>query len=290
MKNNLLILLSILIFLNACKIADISQPGNLHAENSEQIANEKLDEVLEAQGFEVFKEKNLYQARVTDDWKGFVGKIAKLWPDANTQFQFRFNFNTFDGNADVLSGEKKGDLMGVQGWQYYEKSNGSEDAFEAEAKTREFGIVVLHYLIELPYRLRNAPFKRYYGKQELRGKPYDLVFVSWGSEAASADYDQYIVWINQESHLVDYIVYTLRDNTNPLTRHKYGSMAYLDYREIEGFKVATRMPVLIDDGIITTDDLTDYFHQFTIEDFEFGGFEEAELYPLPALEKKLDSK
>lgn len=290
MKNNPLILLSALLVLNACKIADISQPTELHPQKSEQIANEILDQVLEAQGFDVLKENNLYQARVTDDWKGFLGKMAKLWPDPNTQFQFRYNFNTFDGNAELLSGEKKGDLIGVQGWQYYEKPAGSGEVAKAEARTMEFGIVVLHYFIELPYRLRNAPMKRYYGERELKGQKYDLVFVSWGSEEASEEFDQYILWINQESHLLDYCIYTLRDNGNPLTRHKYGSIAYLDYWEVDGFKVATKMPVLLDDGVIRTDDLENYFHQFSIEDFSFGGFEESELYPLPGLEKKMDMK
>ena len=168
MRKNLLILISATLLLTACKIADISQPSELHPQTSAQIAEEKLAKVLEAQGFEVLEEKKLYQARVTDDWKGFLGKMARLWPDPYTQFQFRFNFNTFDGNADVLSGEKQGDLIGVQNWQYYEKTAGSGQAEKAEAKTHEFGIVVLHYFIELPYRLYHAPLKRYYGEQEVR--------------------------------------------------------------------------------------------------------------------------
>ena len=208
MKHSLPILFFSLFLLNACKIADISQPTDLHPQKSEQIAQEKLAKVLIAQGFDVLEEKNLYQARVTDDWKGFLGKIAKLWPDPNTLYLFRYNFNTFDGNADVLSGEKEGDLIGVQGWQYYEKAQGTEEVNKAEAETREFGIVVLHYFIELPYRLYHAPLKRYYGEEEVRGQKYDCVFVSWGSEEPSEDYDQYILWINQESHLVDYCVYT----------------------------------------------------------------------------------
>ena len=290
MRKKLLILCCAMVFLSACRIADISQPSELHPQKSAQIAEEKLEKVLEAQGFQVLKEKQLYQARVTDDWKGLLGKMAKLWPDPNTQFQFRFNFNTFDGNADVLSGEKQGDLIGVQSWQYYEKAGGTDRLEKAEAKTHEFGIVVLHYFIELPYRLYHAPLKRFYGEEEVRGQKYDRVFVSWGSEAASEEYDQYILWINQKSHLVDYCVYTLRDNGNPLTRHKYGSIAFLDYQDVEGFKVARKMPVLLDDGVIKADNLEDYFHQFSVESFEFGGFEERELYPLPGLEKKIDSK
>ncbi len=287
------LILSLLI-LSSCKIADISQSSQLSAQASEAKAMALLEESVSAQGFGVMQQKNVYEFTATDHWPGMMGNMVKLWPEQETKLRFRHNFNTFDGSGLFLSGERAGDLIGVQSWTFYEQKKGSDQLINADTGTEdnslEFGMVVFHYFLELPYRLQNAPIKRYYGERSLRGQKYDLVFASWGSESPNPEHDQYILWINKSTKLVDYSVYTLRDNNNPITRQKYGSIAYLDYRDVEGFKVPFKMPVLIDDGVITAKSLDKYFHQFTLESFAFGGFEEAELYPLESIARMMDEK
>lgn len=295
MKSIRLIFLAVLsLAISSCKIADISEASNLPPVESEQIAKAKLQETISAQGFTVLEEKNVYQFRATDHWPGLMGGIAKIWPNKTTNFIFKHNFNTFDGNALLLDGKKEGTLIGLQSWVYYEKDgpNAPVEILDTGEKFNklEFGLVVFHYFLELPYRLYHAPIHRYYGQREWKGQTYDLIFASWGSEAANPTYDQYILWINTTTKLVDYCVYTLRDNSNPLTRHKYGSIAYLDYRNIEGFQVPFKMPVLLDDGVVKKSSLKKYFHQFSLTDFSFGGFEEGELYPLANLPAMGDSK
>ncbi|MCG8330351.1 MAG: hypothetical protein MI974_21815 [Chitinophagales bacterium] len=294
MKKIIWMLTCVAIGLSGCGIADISQSYTLPLNQSKQIAAQKIEEVIQAQGFDIMQHHNLYSLEVTDHWRGFLGKIAKLWPEPKTTFSFKYNFNTFDGSATFLTGKKEGNIIGVQSWEFYEKDKGGEDFVNKDTGDKhnpmEFGIVVLHYFIELPYRLRNAPIKRYYGQKMHNGNQYDLVFASWKSEAPNKEYDQYILWINMETKLVDYCIYTLRSNTNPFTRHKYGSIAYMDYKDIDGFKLATQMPIMLDDGVVTAASLDEYFHRFSIHDFSFGDFEESVLYPLPGLEKKMDYK
>jgi hypothetical protein len=111
-------------------------------------------------------------------------------------------------------------------------------------------MVIYHYFIELPYRLRQAPILRYYGQREWKNVTYDLVFASWGEEAAHAEHDQYILYINPATKLVDYSIYTIRDNTSPFTRQKYGSIAFQEYKNIDGFQLPTKLPVLLDDGVV----------------------------------------
>ncbi|MEO1447903.1 MAG: hypothetical protein AAFV07_00150 [Bacteroidota bacterium] len=280
--------------LAGCSIADISQSSSVESDQSEQIATRLLDEVIQTQGFSVLAAQNLYTFEVTDHWPGFMGKLARLWPEPETDLLVQYNFNTFDGRACFRSGSREGDVIGVQSWAYYEQVAGdslarNRDTGE-EANSLEFGLVVLHYFLELPYRLRRAPIRRYYGERTLRGQTYDLVFATWKQEAPTPDFDQYILWINRETHLVDYCLYTLRDNKNPLTRQKYGSIAYLDYVDAGGFLRPSRMPVMLDDGIIKAKSLEDYFHQFTLHSFSYGGFDEATLYPLENLPKQIDTK
>ncbi|NRB46324.1 MAG: hypothetical protein HRU41_01535 [Saprospiraceae bacterium] len=286
--------LGLLLVASSCKMADLSEHSNLPIPESERIAMTKLQEVIEAQGFEVLQQKNLYQFKATDHWPGWIGGLAKIWPDKTTNFLFRHNFNTFDGSALFLDGKKEGDLIGLQSWVYYEKVKDSPNIQNADTGDKfnklEFGLVVFHYFLELPYRLYHAPIKRYYGQRKWKGQTYDLIFATWSSETANSNFDQYVLWINTDTHLVDYCIYTLRDNNSALTRHKYGSIAYQDYRAIEGFQVPFKMPILLDDGVVKKKSLDKYFHQFTIKEFTFGGFEEEELYPLPGIPKKIDSK
>ncbi len=288
------IVLLIPIFFTSCRIADISQSTTLSPSDSERIAQEKIEETILVQGFASLQKQNVYSFTATDYWPGLLGGIAKIWPDKKTKFLFQHNFNTFDGRALFLDGKKEGDEIGVQSWIYYEKAKekGEIENLDTGSKQNklEFGMVVFHYFLELPFRLKSAPVKRYYGEASLRGNTYDLVFASWGSEAPNKDHDQYILWINRESKLVDYCVYTLRDNTNPLTRHKYGSIAFQEYKNENGFQVPTVMPIFLDDGVIKRKTLDKYFHRFNIHEFSLGGFEEARLYPLPDLEKQLDYK
>lgn len=282
------------IFLSGCKIADISlrTNNNLTDKESELKATSLLQKAVQAQNFDILDSSNTYSFTANDHWPGLLGKMTKLWPDQNTNIKFNYNFNTFDGQAVFLDGEKEGDLIGLQSWNFYEKKRDQPSILQKpndDHKSHVFGLAVFHYFIELPYRLSNAPYKRYYGEATIREQEYDLVFVSWIDEKPHPEYDQYILYINLKTGLVDFCVYTLRDNKNPLTRNKYGSIAYVNYQDFDGYRVATEMPIMIDDGVLYTP-LEEYFHKISIKDFSLGSFEESILYPIPGIEKQIDSK
>lgn len=296
MKTNFiksLIYLTVPSILTGCALADLSMHSSIPLDKSEQTAKDLLQQVVSAQGFEVLQEANTYEFNATDDWPGFIGKMTKIWPEQKSKIHFRHNFNTFDGSAEFLDGRRKGDKIGLQTWHYYEISSGDSKLKEIdrnEKNTYDFGLVVFHYFLELPYRLQSAPIKRYYGKAEKNNVTYDLVFTSWGSESANEEHDQYLLYINPNTHLVDYCVYTLRDPKRLLTKHKYGSIAFEDYTNIDGFMVPFSMPVMLDNGVITSENTSKYFHRFSIDEFILSGFSEQELYPIEGLAKKIDSK
>ncbi len=295
MKNFIFHVIFILsIFLSGCKIADISIETNskLTDQESELKATKLLQKVIRLQNFNKLDSSITYSFTANDHWPGLLGKMTKLWPDQSTNFQFNYNFNTFDGQAHFLDGEKEGDLIGLQSWNFYERKRDEPSITKKPNDNHQshvFGLAVFHYFVELPYRLSNAPYKRYYGEAAIRDQKYDLVFVSWIDENPHPEYDQYIVYINRKTGLLDYCIYTLRDNKNPLTRNKYGSIAYVNYQDFDGFRVATDMPIMIDDGVLHTP-LENYFHKISIKDFSLGSFEESILYPIPGIEKQIDSK
>ncbi len=286
----LVILLSLVA---SCRIADISENHtHLSPDSSALIAQLMLDQVIAKQGFDSLKKANTYEFTAHDHWPGFIGKIAGLWPDQHTTFKFHMNFNTFDAQAIFLTGAQEGTLIGLQSWQYYEQPAENDSIVQVLNDERSqfvFGLAVFHYFLELPYRLRNAPFHRYYGEQEINATMYDRVFVSWKGEAPHPDFDQYILYINKSTRLVDYCIYTLRDNKNPFTRNKYGSIALLNYQNYGGFWAPTEMPIMLDDGVLKHP-TEDYFHKISISDLQLGSFPEEKLYPLEGIAKMIDAK
>lgn len=284
----------LLLSLTSCRMADLSQQSDLAPAASEEKARELLDLAVEAQGFSALEAQPLYQYTATDHWPGFMGNMTKLWPQQETRFEFKYHFNTFDGHLTFLDGAKEGEIVGLQTWHYYEQPTGDAQAQKTKPGNKEdkfiFGLSAFQYFNELAYRLKKANVVRYYGKQEVRGVMYDLVFASWWSEEPNDEHDQYVLYLNPTTHLVDYTTYTLRNNNNPITRKFYGSIAFTDYTDVGGFKAAKKHTVYLNDDGLTTEDREDYFHRITVETFDLGGFEEAELYPLPGIAKQIDTK
>lgn len=272
----------------------MSQESPLKPEESKEIALEQLNKTIEKQGFDVLKEKNTYTVTATNHWQGLLGKIAKPWPEACAKLKFQYNFNTFDGRAAFLNGKKEGSIIGIQSGVYYEQIN--PDAKLEQIKRlnkkqhkQKLGLEVFHYFIELPLRLKNAPILRYYGEKTHQGKNYELVFASWESEAANKKYDQFVLWINRETNLLEYVYFTVRENKGLLKRTHYSSMSYRNYENQDGFLVPQKIAVFIDDKVLTKAP-DEYLHQYDVHEFKMKSFEEKLLYPLPGLEKKIDSK
>ncbi len=283
------------IFLSGCKMADLSMTTQGPTPQSEAMARNKIQETIDRQGFRRMAHHQVYQYTVRDHWRGVLARMARLWPEVDAHLHFKQNFNTFDSRMTFLNGDRSGDEIGLQSWQLYEKKRDWTSVRELDSKNKSnnyvFALATFHYFIEMPFRLSNAELLRYYGIERLNGNTYDLVFASWHSEKPSPDFDQYILWINADTKLVDYVVYTLRDNKNPLTRGMYGSVAFQDYRNVDGFLVPFSMTVMLnDDAVNGKKSLDQYFHKMTLDSFAFAGFEEKELYPFPHLEKTIDTK
>lgn len=294
MNNYRFVILLFITGLSACQIVDISQKSPLESNASEMKAKQLLAAVVKTQGFEVLEKQPLYQYTASDHWPGMMGKMTKLWPEQLSKLHFQYHFNTFDGKVTFLDGKEKGKIVGLQSWQYYTShtSDASIIKLEKEKGSQKyiFGLTAFQYFNELAYRLQHVPILRYYGSRTLRGKKYDLVFASWQSEMANKDFDQYIVWINTETKLIDYCIYTVRENKGAMAQQFYGSIAFQNYQEVGGLTFAKEQMVFMNDKVLTINDFDDYFHKITIDSFTVGSFKEGELYPYPDLSKKYDAK
>ena len=69
----------------------------------------------------------------------------------------------------------------------------------------------ISHLIEFPFKMSSADVLEYLGKKEWNGNTYDLVFATWNSLDPSLHINQYIMWINQQTGLIDRFDTTGRD-------------------------------------------------------------------------------
>jgi hypothetical protein len=219
-----------------------------------------------------------------------MGKMAKLWPQPISKMNIKYVPNTFDAQLTFLDGKTQGQVIGLQAWNYYEKPVNGKISFDVEDKPKHiFGMAAFQYFTELIGRLSNAELIRYMGETPFKGQAYHQVFVTWGSLKGNDKHDQYIIYINQQSNMVDYVSYTIRENylDMPGSGMFYGTMGFSDFRSIHGFQVPFTQTVFMNGP---KEDNEDYVHQLKLESFSFDGFEKAELYPDKSIQAVGDRK
>ncbi len=70
------------------------------------------------------------------------------------------------------------------------------------------------YFALLPFGLNDAAvIKEWLTKEEVKGKQYDVIKISFKQEGGGADFeDEFLYWIESEKHTVDYLAYSYHTN------------------------------------------------------------------------------
>lgn len=254
--------------------------GNQSYEKIE-FAKNILNEAIKQQGLDSLSKFSTYEVIGRDHWKGTMGEMGNPWGWNNDKMSMRFATGDFDGQVEVLEGDQKGFSAGIQSWTYYEKK---ENSVKSDVVTNDgitFTLAAFHYFFELGPRLAKAPMVRYAGEDIFNGQKVHKVFASWGNEVTK-EYDQYILWVGQESKLIEATSFTTRDSPKPAPLFMYGSLRFDDYRNIDGVMIPFVQTAQM---MNPKEDLEDYIHKLTIESFKWDNFDKAELRPL-----KMDNK
>jgi hypothetical protein len=262
---------------------------NPNSTELETKGREILKKAHIAHGVDNMLKHEVYQFDATDDWKGMMGSMGKLWPEKNTQMKFKYAVNTFDAQVKFMSGEQKGNSVGVQSWQLYEGEGENANFDIKENKRYSFGMAAFQYFTEVVNRMENASIVRYGGEKEFNGKQYDLVYVTCNDEKPSKDVDQYLLYIDKITHMLDYASFTLRDNylKIPGSSMLYGSIGFSDYRNIDGYLVPFVQTLFT---IKPKKNNNKYLHQLKLTSFDFDDFNRSELYPNKSIESIGDNK
>ena len=133
----------------------------------------------------------------------------------------------------------------------------------------------------------NAPIVYYAGEETFKDKSYQLVFVSWEKVEPHKEHDQYLLYINPESKMIEMAEYTVRENYLPASGFLHGSIIFDDFRTVEGISIPFKQSIFINSP---KEKEKKYIHQFKLDSFKFDQFDTKMLYPNKNLEKLGDEK
>ena len=277
--------LLLLPLLHSCKIADLRTSNITDDEiQKEQKALDLLDRAIQKQGFHILNNAEVYSIDIKDDWKG-VNRIASPFPKDNQEASFRLRPGSFDGQFEYKEDPKER-LYGVQSFQFYKSKKGQNPKFKKRGGL-VFGQTAIQYLFELPLRLKEAEILKYAGSTELNGQLYELVFATWGSLSPNKEFDQYLLYLNKETGILEYASFTIRKPHVPAPKNIYGSIHYTEFTTTEaGISFPGLAYIYVNDIKETRKAArTVYF-----KNLELNSFELERLYPDPEMTFLGDSK
>jgi len=231
-----------LLLLTAC-LADI-RPAAVEvsaAPDREEEGRALLAAAAEAHGgLDTWRATETIELVFRDDWHG-MARMFNPWPEASVRAHIVQKPTTFDSRATFLGGTADGLTWGIEDWQTYTVSAEGERIDVDDADIR-FMLPTTQYFVDLPFRLTEAELVRAVGEQTLQGETYDVVYATWGSIEKNADYDQYVVYIDPQTHLVEHVTYTVREMAPFVT----GTCHLSEHQQVGGLWLPGRMTVTAD--------------------------------------------
>lgn len=284
-SSSLCSLILILAMTTGC-IADI-RPDMLQSPELDQAPLEArgralLTQVADAHGEEAWSQVKTYTMEVHDRWQGMLVKRQSPWGEPEVDLTLNYLAGTFDGRAVMRSGQHEGETWGVQSWQTYVVDTQGTARF-AHDDDIAFIVPALHYLQEFVFRAGTAPIVLDAGEDKVGDTLYQRVFVTWHNLEPHMEADQYIMYINPDTHRVAKIQYTVRD----AMRFLQGTIHFDDFRLIEGVWVPFTQSVTLS---LQDDPVNDYLHLMTLRSMRFNEVDPSIFRVDPKLEAPGDRK
>ena len=289
-KNVLLLTMMAALGLSSCKTVDIRTEYALnHTAASEYTKGKQLlTTAYEKMGYDQLENVATYQTNALFKWKmpWTMMPMNALPGNKGKELEFRFATNTFDGKVKFLEGRKKGKTYGIQSWQTY-RINRDNRLDQIKGTKYNWGLATYHYVIEAPMRLLNAEIIRYAGEKSFDGKIYDLVYATWGKDEPHSEHDQWLVYINRQTGFIDLTELTINDFFLPMPKGLKGATVQYEREQTE---IGAYLPSFVTIQLGKPKKKKKYVYNFKLYNYQFDGFEESELYPIPGLEKVGDAK
>jgi hypothetical protein len=227
----------LLLVLTGCKLADI-RTDEMAEQTDEERGKTLLQQMASHHQSHLWDSINTYSLHITDEFYGFAGKIANPFPKNKGEFEMDVIPASFSSRGTFTDEKWKGTVWGIQSWKTF---GGNEDQVEFHKKndkTIEFWLPTYQYLLELPNRITEGSVIRYAGSKSFNNRNYELVFVSWKTDAPQKDIDQYLLWIDASGELA-FVQYTVRDQGKIIN----ATLEYASYHNVDGLLIPKEMNV-----------------------------------------------
>jgi hypothetical protein len=171
-----------------------------------------------------------WQVDLEDRWSDApLIKRRSPWPDGAKWLRFQFSPGTSDARVEFLDGPEEGMTWGLAGGRTYTQAPGAAPRW-GQAQHMASRLPTMQFLIEFPQRITEAPYISHAGQQQVDGRLTEVVFASWGSVAPHPDYDQFLIYVDAESHHIVAMQYTVRKSGRTLLGHRF----WRDLRDVDG--------------------------------------------------------
>lgn len=227
-----------------------------------------LQKMSISHGLKSYQNWETVRVKWSDEFAYLPSLVASPFPEQKYEGSLAFTPGSWDSRLDFSTGALSNVSWGIQSGQTYQRNSPDSELVFEQNKEIEFWLPTYQYFVELPNRISEADVILYAGTKEVDGKVCDGVYASWRSAEVQRDIDQYNLWINRETGLIELVEFTIRDYTN----FAVGSVRYLEYKNFDGLKLATYMPV-------KSPPLPGYLHEMRISGFEADGISLRELQP-----------
>ncbi len=188
-----------------------------------------LSESARVHGAERFRQIKTYDMQINDHWVGLLGSIGNPWPESSVDGTLSFRANSSDGRMTFSNPDFKGLVWGIQSMKPYTVQPKAAPEFEENADIH-FILPALQYLTEFIFRNHDEHIVSYAGPEEINGKLYERVFVTWNSLEPSDELDQYMAYIDPKTFRLEKLRYTIRE----FAGFAEGTIHYEDLHEIDG--------------------------------------------------------
>ena len=101
-------------------------------------------------------------------------------------------------------------------------------------------------------------------------------FCTWGTEKPHDEHDQYLLWINKKTGILDFAQFTIRESYMKPPGYKLlgGAIEYADYRSVDGVMIAHEQLIY---AMNIKKKQDKFLHRMLVSDFKFDGFNLEEL-------------
>ncbi|WP_235295901.1 hypothetical protein [Portibacter marinus] len=176
-----------------------------------------LEKYAQVSGQEQWSDIQSYRIYISDVFFGWRGRMKQPYGQRINQFILDFYAKENSGTLLFLNGKKKGMLWGYNEGNTYTKESVNGPIKDVDSKKIKAWIPFYQRFIEMPFRATAADQIYHMGEEKYGLYNYDKVYTAWKTEESEQKLEQYVLWVNQSTGLVDKFQFSSRNQGAVLT-------------------------------------------------------------------------